>query len=98
MHREVCHLTVEQWQSDEELVKAATKALANDVIRNMLDVLRNSHIARYSGTGMTMEGRAIHQAQTEGYNSALNNFEALALLSKPHVELEATFEKMEDVA
>lgn len=59
----------------------------------MLDTLRNSHIGRYTGTNMTMEGRAIHQAQTEGYNTALNNFEALAIELKEIQQLEATFEK-----
>lgn len=93
IHREVSRLTVEQWRGDPELVKLAIKVLAEPVIKNMLDVLRNSHIGRYTGTNMTMEGRAIHQAQIEGYNTALNNLEALAVEYKQVQPIEATFER-----
>ena len=95
VYREVSRLTVDEWRSDPELVRMAAKVLSEPAIRNMLDVLRNSHLARYGTPGMTMEGRAIHQAQIEGYNTALNNFEALAIELKKHVELESTFEPME---
>jgi len=95
VHREVSRLTVDEWRSNPDLVKMALRVLSNPEVRTMMDTLRNSHIGRYTGTNMTMEGRAIHQAQTEGYNTALNNLEALAIELKLHVEIESTFEPMD---
>lgn len=95
VYREVSRLTLEEWRSDPELVKLASKTLAEPFVRTMLDVLRNSHIGRYGASNMSMEGRAIHQAQIEGYNTALNNFEVLGIATKVVAHLESTFERPE---
>jgi hypothetical protein len=93
--RDPLRLTMEEWRSQPDLVKLAKGVIVQPEVRQMLDVLRTSHLATYTGVG-TLEQRALHLSRCEGYNLALANFEALAMFEKPKEELEATFEPQEE--
>ena len=96
IQRDPSHLTVEEWRADKALVGNAAKLLTDPFIRQMLDTVRNQHIARYDlADNATMEQRAIRQAECAGFNIALNMIESLA---RYHVVMpmpEATFEAPE---
>ncbi len=83
-------LTVDDWRGNPNLVKIAYDKLNDPHVRMMLDALRNSHLARYMGQGTT-EQRAWHLARCEGYQAALNDFEAMGTLTEKTPEMEATF-------
>lgn len=83
---------MDEWRSDPELCRKAELALKDPIIRQMLDVIRCNHISQnvFPNTVGT-EIRAFFQAKGEGYTLCLNDFEALAVHSKPVEPIEATF-------
>lgn len=92
--RDVCRLTATEWRSQPDMTKLASRALSDPIVRQMLDVLRTSHLARYTHPGNS-EQKAFHLCRCEGYSAALNELESLAVHSQPKEELEATFESPE---
>lgn len=92
--RDIFRLSLSEWRQSPELVKQASQALANPVVRNMADVLRNEHLGNYSSAvPMSSEDRAIICARAEGYGICLNNLEAMSTIEKPKESIEATFER-----
>lgn len=91
--RDPMRLTIFEWRADPAMCRAAREALSNQVIRQMLDVLRTSHPVNYVLAAANQEARAYHQAQCEGYTLALNDLESLSKHEAPRGELEAGFEK-----
>lgn len=94
IERERTDLTLGEWRSNPTLVKSASVFMGNQYLRLALDVLRNSGPAHDVLHPMSpQEVRAAKQAQIEGYNTCLNNFEALAKFEQKPEIIEATFEK-----
>lgn len=94
IRREIQRLSMAEWRSDKGMVALAGKALATPGVRDMLDVLRFSGSPHNSmlGLEMDMKARAVWQARTEGYTSALNDLESLAVLeTPPGPPVEATY-------
>lgn len=91
--RDPFRVTLREWRSNPELCKAAHTALANPIIRQMLDCLRTNHIGMWVIPDDTpLEVRAIRAAKCEGYGMTLNDLEAMASYAKPAEQIEATFD------
>jgi hypothetical protein len=87
------HVTVWMWKSDKDMVTAAAKELRdNQVLRYMIDTVRNSSPVNDVMLDASVEARAIKQAQIEGYHLCLNNLESMGIFEKPEEILEPTFE------
>jgi len=81
--RDASRLTLQEWRSDPNLVRAAKKILDSSDFRIMLDIVRNENPVNQVFVGkVTMEERGIHQAYCEGYSVALNTLERLAQSSR----------------
>ena len=97
VRRDPCRIRMEEWRSTPDLVKLAGAALSDPIMRQLVDVLRNEHLANDCCPGLIpIEQRAILQARAEGYSICLNNLESLAVFQKPQEQLEATFEPQSD--
>lgn len=86
-------LTVEQFQSNPEMVKSAMSLFIRQDFLTMIHALEGSHPARNIYPQMLpVEARAILQARTEGYQLALDNLRKMRELIVPQEVLESTFE------
>jgi len=93
IQRDPFRLSIDEWRSSRDLCKQAAMALSDPVVRQMVDCLRTSHLALYSGPGQSSaEARAERCSMADGYGIALNNLEALAHYVPPQKPLEETFE------
>lgn len=96
IRRDPCRLRVSEWRSDPGLVKVASKALADPVLRQMLDVVEHELFATIGLLeDLTMEGRAIQQARIEGYVSFLRALESLSVSDAPKQYIRPTWEEEE---
>jgi hypothetical protein len=91
--RDPLRITLDEWRKEPSLVKEAMDVLRDQRVRRMLDCLRTSHMA-FNTAPLTMQQDALASLwrQNEGYQLALNNFEALGSLQKAEEALESTFE------
>jgi|APGre2960657373_1045057.scaffolds.fasta_scaffold00177_14 hypothetical protein len=83
------NLTLMQWREREDLVAAAAKLQADPNFRLQLEVLHNESPSNYQNLAMPAE-RTL--GQIEGYNMAMNNLAALAVLPDGSAPIESTFE------
>ena len=100
VHRDISRITLDQWRSNPDTVKMASKHTNNPEVRQMIDVLRCSAAPHNALLPLeaTMEARGVWQARIEGYNAALNDFESLGVLVKTNEAVEATYEPPETTA
>ncbi len=89
-------LTASEWRSVPSLTKDAREAIANPVILQMFDVLRNEH----PGLGVLPDTapdyvRLHWQSKAEGYSMALSVLKSLAIPLTTIQQLEATYEPEE---
>ncbi len=93
IQRDVCHIAIDQWRQDKDLVKNAMKLLRDPLFLNLMDVTRGAHPLNIVNTDqIPLEERAIMQARGEGYTMALHNLESLGVYIAPFNQLEATYE------
>ena len=79
--RDRMSVTADEWRSSHELCALARRVLADPDMRLMLDCIRNSHVANYAlPDSATIDERAVHQAEIQGFNLALR---MLTLLQEP---------------
>jgi hypothetical protein len=84
---------MQDWRKSEECCRAAQLAIANPTVRQLLDILRTTHLGNWAlAPNTSIEARAIHAAKCEGYGLALNDFEALAIFDQPREEVPSTFD------
>jgi hypothetical protein len=97
--RDPLRVRLSEWRADKALVSRAL-ALQNDPsFRLMLDVLQNEHPGNIVlPPNVSLDVRAIYQAQAEGYTICLANLRALAKYDALREPLEATFEPEETLA
>ena len=88
-------LSLEQWQTDDELVKLAKELHANPTFRAVMDVLRTESPSGWVLKGVSDSDRLVQLGRIEGYQMALNNICALENRKAVKVPLEATFEPEE---
>lgn len=92
LQRDPLRVNMMEWRADKALCQKAEAALSNPVVRQMLDVLRATHIGQWAFPhDAGMEKRSLFAAKCEGYSECLNNFEALAIHQKPVESLEMTY-------
>lgn len=92
IQRDPFRITVQEWRTNEELCRTAQGALKDPTVRRMLDTLRNSHLGMYDmPVDLTSDQRSIRAAVIEGFGTALNTFELLAVHQKPQEPIEADF-------
>lgn len=93
IQRDPLRIRISEWRTSPELVKMAAETLRQPNVRQMLDCLRNEHLGFISTPlDASTDVVAALQRQAEGYQQALNNFEALGSIEKPSVTVEPTFE------
>lgn len=98
IQRDPFRVRMADWRSNKDLVKMAHEVLRDQRVRQMLDCLRNEHIAFYSLPLNVEPGQcAALFRQSEGYQAALNNFEALGTILEETPQLEATFSPEESL-
>ena len=84
-------MTLDDWRQDKVLCTQAGAVLASPIVRQMLQVLHNSHPAfQVMVRGDTNE-RAMQQARCEGYTMALADFESMGQQNIVNQPLEAGF-------
>lgn len=88
-------LSLERWQTDDNLVKLAKEVHANQTFMAMLDVLRTESPSGWVLKGVTDSDRLVQLGRIEGYQMALNNIDALSNRIPVRVPLESTFEPEE---
>ena len=95
VERELGSLTLDEWRQDKALVTQAGNALSSPLIRQMLQVLHNSHPAfQVMIAGDTSE-RAIQQAKCEGYTMCLSDLEAMGVPTVTTAPIESEFAEEE---
>ena len=96
VRRDRITLSLDEWRSTPSPVAQARELLATPLMKDMLLVLRQQHLGMICvPSNAPVEVAAAVQRQTEGYQMALNNLEALGVYAKPAEPLEATFEPPE---
>jgi hypothetical protein len=94
VYRNAYAATVEEWRSDAKACQDAKQLLANPLLRNMLDVLRNNQLGMYYiDREVPPEQRVAFADYAAGYTKALNDLEDLARYQPMIAEIEATFAK-----
>jgi len=89
-------LTLQEWRTNDVLVKAAREIMSNADMQMMLQVLANEHPGhKVLALGVAPHASIALQRQGEGYTQCLANLKAMAHLSKVPVALESTFEPEE---
>lgn len=85
-------LRLEDWRKDPTLVKAAYDLEEKNPWVTMLAVLRNESPLNYAlPLGANHEDRIAHAARAEGYQMAINNLEAMAVLHEEPQRIESEF-------
>lgn len=85
-------LRLASWQRDPSLVRRAYELAQTELFTAMLAVLRNESPMNYGlAVDATHDARIAHANQAAGYQLALNNLEALALLVEPAEHIESEF-------
>lgn len=96
VRRSSLKIRLSDWRSDQNLVNNAARIVGSEDFQCMLDVLRNENPANlHLPMGCSTKIRATHQAQTEGYNMAIANLEAMARIATVPETIVPTFEPEE---
>ena len=95
IERELGSLTLADWRQDRVLCAQAGSALSSPLIRQMLQVLHNSHPAFQVLVRGDMNERAMQQARSEGYTLALADFESMGTMQAGNEPVETGFEQEE---
>jgi hypothetical protein len=91
VERELGSLTLAQWQQDSALCSQSRNVLSSPIVRQMIQVLHNSHPAFQVMVSGDTNLRAMQQARCEGYTMALADFESMGQLALTNEPLEADF-------
>jgi hypothetical protein len=86
-------LGLTEWRKNEQLVSEMMKISSQPIWRAMMAVMRNESPAEIKLPQMNtpITDRAALQAQTEGYQMAINNLEAMSIVDVPIPDEPATF-------
>jgi len=82
LQRDVCRLSPEEWRADPDMVKLARAVLNDPRFRLMLDCVYFAHPANAIYGKISIEDRALVQAQSQGYTIALACFKSLGVNSQ----------------
>jgi hypothetical protein len=96
VERDITQIKAEDWRTNEALVSQARELLRQPVMRQMLDVVRNSN----PNLGMLPDNavpelRQHWQSKGEGYCLAIHMLESLSIPIEQPEQLTATFEPEE---
>lgn len=92
IRRDSLKLRLAEWRGDPKLVTEAGKVLSLEVLRSMLDVVRNENPINYVlPFGTSSNDRAAMQCRAEGYSMAIANLEAMGQSESTPEPLTADF-------
>lgn len=90
-------MTLEEWQTNEPLVQYATELMHHPNFRELLNMLKDSHIKNYrpvDNMELQPSTHIMHLGRIYGYDECLENIERAAQLRK-EFNLTSTFEPPE---
>lgn len=91
-------MTLGEWCQDKSLCTQSQNVLTSPIVRQMIQVLHNSHPAFQvfnTGGKIDTNDRAMHQAKCEGYTNCLADFESMGHYASPTESVEAAFDAEE---
>jgi hypothetical protein len=91
IERELGSLTLDEWRQDGALCIQAASVLQAPIVRQMLQVLHNSHPAFQVMLRGDANERAMQQARCEGYTMCLADIESMGQGQPQNQPVEADF-------
>ena len=91
VERELGSLTLGEWQQDQVLCAQSRNVLSSPLVRQMLQVLHNSHPAFQVMTSGDTNARAMQQSRCEGYTMCLADLESMGTPFMPQNAVDADF-------
>lgn len=91
VERELGSLTLPEWRQDKSLCAQAAGVLSSPIVRQMLQVIHNSHPAFQVMVNGDTASRALQQARCEGYTMALADIESMGITAVTGETIEAEF-------
>jgi hypothetical protein len=91
VERELGSLTLNDWRQDKSLCAQAAGVLSSPIVRQMLQVIHNSHPAFQVMVNGDTASRALQQARCEGYTMALADIESMGINAIAGEAVEAEF-------
>lgn len=87
-------MTLDDWRKTPSLVTEAHRIFSDPFFKAMIEVMKNESPVNYvtPKIGAQTSDHLLHLGHIEGYQTALNNFEAFKKPFENHEPIEATFE------